>query len=195
MLFLALEVARLGLLYKFRLNYLADASCSNEGQGHNTSLSWTKLHPSLLVTPAPVMRTTLHHFLNNTGYLLRAEWRPDRRTETMEVWILSPPPFSCSQTPTVRQVSPFRNLAPFQIPTDEKVWKWSVSFWDPRLTKALHTKCNGRCYLGLHMRTVWLTQSSFHRFKRFVYTYRIFKEKHGCYSIQVRTSENSCNNN
>lgn len=195
MLFLALEVARLGLLSKFWLNYLADGSCSNEGQGHNTSLPWTKFHPFLLVTLAPVMRTTRHHFLNNTLYLLRAEWRPHRRTETTEAWILSPDPFCCSPDSHHHTRSPFPNLGPFQIPTDEKLWKWSVSFWDPRLTQALHAKCNGRCHLGLRVRTAWLTQSSSHRFKRFVYTYRIFKEKRGCYSIQVRTPENSCNNN
>lgn len=51
----------------------------------------------------------------------------------------------------------------------------------------------GRGGLVLHMRTWQFTQSSFHRFKNFVYTYRIFKDGRGFYNIQVRTYENSSN--
>lgn len=43
----------------------------------------------------------------------------------------------------------------------------------------------GRGDLVLHMRTWQFTQSSFHRFKNFVYTYRIFKDGRGFYNIQT----------
>lgn len=66
-------------------------------------------------------------------------------------------------------------------------------FWGPKIAKGMRRKESGRGDLVLHMRTLWFTQSSFHRFKNFVYTYRIFKEKHGFYNIQVRMYENSCN--
>lgn len=50
MLFFALEIAELGLLSKFWLDFLANGSGSHEEQKHNISLAWAKFPTfSLLV--------------------------------------------------------------------------------------------------------------------------------------------------
>lgn len=72
-------------------------------------------------------------------------------------------PVLAAQAPTTAQGP--RAKAP-QLGASEK----GQCLWDPRL--------------GLRGRTMGFTQPSSHRFKDFVYTYRIFREKNG-YHVQV----------
>lgn len=81
---------------------------------------------------------------------------------------LGPPrlaPFAVAQAPTARTGSPR------QSPPDGRVCKGPVSLGSR---------------LRLHGRMMRFTQPSPHRFKDFVYTYRIFREKNGYYHMQVR---------
>lgn len=70
--------------------------------------------------------------------------------------------------------------------SNERVWEWSVSFLGSKMEKHIGSELHRQPSRSFEYKTSVFTNSSFHRFRKFVYTYRIFREKHGYYKIQVR---------